>query len=300
MISALVLQLVQSVAKIPPPVNTDLRQAALQQDQTPESVDENQILSSLEFSHQISKLFLTIFLDKISGRKEEVDYRPLFENFIQDLLSTVNKPEWPAAGEMLTVLGKMLVRNFLNRKVDISLRTASLEYLGVVAARLRKDALTSEKDVDDVRPLVQVVDLDDVEQQENESESALLRRQLQSVVVQHLNSGKKVDSALDFSLNYIIAQWIKDLNNEQSTLKQNETDMQLEGLDALRVKRDYLHTMINYPPQKELELCYDDICIISRYLSKDRTFNRSFDNYLSQILSVSNEPAVQIRTKGNG
>merc|ERR1712062_753005 len=75
------------------------------------------------------------------------------------------------------------------------------------------------------------------------------------------------------------------------------TDMQLEGLDALRVKRDYLHTMINYPPQKELELCYDDICIISRYLSKDRTFNRSFDNYLSQILSVSNEPAVQIRTK---
>ena len=46
---------------------------------------------------------------------------------------------------MLTILGKMLVRNFLNRKVDISLRTASLEYLGVVAARLRKDALTSEK-----------------------------------------------------------------------------------------------------------------------------------------------------------
>ena len=76
----------------------------------------------------------------------------------KDLLSTVNKPEWPAAGEMLTILGKMLVRNFLNRKVDISLRTASLEYLGVVAARLRKDALTSEKDVADVRPIVAIVD----------------------------------------------------------------------------------------------------------------------------------------------
>ena len=70
---------------------------------------------------------------------EEIDYRPLFENFIQDLLSTVNKPEWPAAENMLTILGKLLVRNFLNRKVEISLRTASLEYLGVVAARLRKD-----------------------------------------------------------------------------------------------------------------------------------------------------------------
>ena len=160
MISALVLQLVQSVAKIPPPVNTDIRQSAFDggaQEQS-ENVDENQILSSLDLTDQIQKLFLTIFLDKISGKKEEIDYRPLFENFIQDLLSTVNKPEWPAAGEMLTILGKMLVRNFLNRKVDISLRTASLEYLGVVAARLRKDALTSEKDVADVRPIVAIVD----------------------------------------------------------------------------------------------------------------------------------------------
>ena len=194
MISALVLQLVQSVAKIPPPVNTDIRQSALDggahEQSSAENVDENQILSSLDLTDQIQKLFLTIFLDKISGKKEEIDYRPLFENFIQgrdprtgrsdtvrdfprpgphrailvrrsliqDLLSTVNKPEWPAAGEMLTILGKMLVRNFLNRKVDISLRTASLEYLGVVAARLRKDALTSEKDVADVRPIVAIVD----------------------------------------------------------------------------------------------------------------------------------------------
>ena len=162
MISALVLQLVQSVAKIPPPVNTDIRQSALDggahEQLSAENVDENQILSSLDLTDQIQKLFLTIFLDKISGKKEEIDYRPLFENFIQDLLSTVNKPEWPAAGEMLTILGKMLVRNFLNRKVDISLRTASLEYLGVVAARLRKDALTSEKDVADVRPIVAIVD----------------------------------------------------------------------------------------------------------------------------------------------
>lgn len=211
MISALVLQLVQSVAKIPPPVNTDIRQSAFdggaiaQEQLSAENVDENQILSSLDLTDQIQKLFLTIFLDKISGKKEEIDYRPLFENFIQDLLSTVNKPEWPAAGEMLTILGKMLVRNFLNRKVDISLRTASLEYLGVVAARLRKDALTSEKDVADVRPIVAIVD-HGVEAMEEETESSLLRRQLQMIVVQHLNAGKKVDSALDFSLNFTIAQ----------------------------------------------------------------------------------------------
>ena len=89
MISALVLQLVQSVAKIPPPVNTDIRQSAFdggaiaQEQLSAENVDENQILSSLDLTDQIQKLFLTIFLDKISGKKEEIDYRPLFENFIQ-------------------------------------------------------------------------------------------------------------------------------------------------------------------------------------------------------------------------
>lgn len=289
MISALVLQLVQSVAKIPPPINTDLRRSALGESGPDESVDENQILTTLDLSLQISTLFLTIFLDKIQGRKEEIDYRPLFENFIQDLLSTVNKPEWPASGEMLTVLGKMLVRNFLARKIDISLRTASLEYLGVVAARLRKDAVTSEADVADVQPLVDIVD-HGVEREENEDDRQLLRRQLQTIVVQHLNAGKKVDTALDFSLNFSIAQWVKDLANEQAGISAEE-------VESLRIKRAHIHKMINHPPGKELELSYDDICIISRYLSKDRQFNKSFDTYLLQILSVSNEPAVQVRTK---
>jgi len=33
----------------------------------------------------------------------------LFENFVQDLLSTVNKPEWPAAELLLSLLGRLLV-----------------------------------------------------------------------------------------------------------------------------------------------------------------------------------------------
>lgn len=47
-----------------------------------------------------------------SGRctsKGEEDYRPLFENFVYDLLATVNKPEWPAAELLLSLLGRLLV-----------------------------------------------------------------------------------------------------------------------------------------------------------------------------------------------
>lgn len=45
---------------------------------------------------------------------------------------------------MLSVLGRLLVANFVNKNLDMSLRVASLDYLGVVAARLRRDSVTSQ------------------------------------------------------------------------------------------------------------------------------------------------------------
>lgn len=54
--------------------------------------------------------FLPFFASIRCGSKQgEEDYRPLFENFVQDLLSTVNKPEWPAAELLLSLLGRLLV-----------------------------------------------------------------------------------------------------------------------------------------------------------------------------------------------
>lgn len=54
--------------------------------------------------------FLPFFASFRCGSKQgEEDYRPLFENFVQDLLSTVNKPEWPAAELLLSLLGRLLV-----------------------------------------------------------------------------------------------------------------------------------------------------------------------------------------------
>lgn len=82
--------------------------------------------------------FLSVFLCKTGSKNEEIDYRPLFENFVQDLLLTVNKPEWPAAELLLSLLGKLLVQKFSNQKSDVTLRVSSLDCLGVVAARLRR------------------------------------------------------------------------------------------------------------------------------------------------------------------
>ena len=57
--------------------------------------------------------YVNIFLFRLSrccsASKDENDFRPLFENFLQDMLTTLNKPEWPAAEVLLTLLGKLLV-----------------------------------------------------------------------------------------------------------------------------------------------------------------------------------------------
>lgn len=104
---------------------------------------------------------------KCSSKSEEIDYRPLFENFIQDLLTTVNKPEWPVSELMLSVLGKLLVANFVNKGVEMSLRVASLDYLGVVAARLRKDSVTSHLRLSTIDTIIKDIRAEEMKEEDN-------------------------------------------------------------------------------------------------------------------------------------
>lgn len=124
--------------------------------------------------------------------KSEDDYRPLFEAFVEDLLTAVHKPEWPAAELLLSLLGKLLVQHFRsviieigtffkvksddynifsNKQIDMSLRVASLDYLGVVAARLRKDTVASQLDETALNDIILTLseDLDDEDIASNEN-----------------------------------------------------------------------------------------------------------------------------------
>lgn len=67
------------------------------------------MISKYEAAISVGGTFLTSFLNKCRSRNEDVDFRPLFENFVHDLLTTVNKPEWPATELLLSLLGTMLV-----------------------------------------------------------------------------------------------------------------------------------------------------------------------------------------------
>lgn len=166
MLTALVMQLIQACVSLPESMGKpkNERKKKKSGDEIKNEEEEEVILDRdvhvnnlYESAMATAVQFLTVFLKKCGSKQEEVDYRPLFENFLQDLLTTVNTPEWPAAELLLSLLGKMLVEKFSNKQTEVALRISSLEYLGVVAARLRKDAVQSKLKLDTIDAIIQTV-----------------------------------------------------------------------------------------------------------------------------------------------
>ena len=141
MLTALVLQLIQCVVVLPrnlalgekvePPKQQEEVDGGAAPDMDKDVLINDKYSMAMATAHQ----FLTVFLKKCGSKSEDIDYRPLFENFVQDLLTTVNTPEWPAAELLLSLLGHVLREKFKDRSTEMALRNSSLEYLGVVAAR---------------------------------------------------------------------------------------------------------------------------------------------------------------------
>uniref|UniRef100_A0AAY5EM34 Nipped-B protein n=1 Tax=Electrophorus electricus TaxID=8005 RepID=A0AAY5EM34_ELEEL len=300
MVSALVLQLIQCVVHLPlDSDNTD--------DDHKKVDDDVFITNSYETARRTAQNFLSVFLKKCGSKQGEEDYRPLFENFVQDLLSTVNKPEWPASELLLSLLGRLLVHQFSNKQTEMALRVASLDYLGTVAARLRKDSVTSNMDQKAIDRILQQASGKDETQQ------------LQKALLDFMDENAETDPALTFARRFYVAQWFRDCTAdcEKAMRTQSHKEDELEGthhakelhatqdiLHRAEARKAFLHSVIQSAPNQFTTLrmnCntvdYQDSCLIVRYLASTRPFSQSFDIYLTQILRVLGESAIAVRTK---
>uniref|UniRef100_A0A3P8VVE4 Nipped-B protein n=1 Tax=Cynoglossus semilaevis TaxID=244447 RepID=A0A3P8VVE4_CYNSE len=295
MVTALVLQLIQCVVHLPSDKET------FEENDT--KVDQDVLITnSYETAMRTAQNFLSVFLKKCGSKQAEEDYRPLFENFVQDLLSTVNKPEWPAAELLLSLLGRLLVHQFSNKQTEMALRVASLDYLGTVAARLRKDAVTSRMDQRSIDRILQET------------------QQLQKALQDYLEENAETDASLVFARKFYIAQWFRDATTEaeKSMRNQNSKDedssdgpqhaKELESTSEImqraEKRKKFLRNIIKTTPSHFTTLKmnsdtvdYQDSCLIVRYLASMRPFAQSFDIYLTQILRVLGENAIAVRTK---
>merc|ERR1719410_2989826 len=251
MLTALVMQLIQCVAVLPEKLakgkGKDKKSKKEKEDDDVKNPDDDSeelvvdrdvlVNNNYESAMATAYQFLTVFLKKCGSKSEDVDYRPLFENFLQDLLTTVNTPEWPAAELLLSLLGKMLVGKFSNKQTEVALRISSLEYLGEVAARLRKDAVQSKLKLDTIDSIIQTVK--DAEEEDGEMEDDDFEkldpeeqrtRFLQRVLLDYLAvTGGEDDTASAGARHFYIAQWYRDANKEIT--KQN-------GIEKPRSKKE--------------------------------------------------------------
>ncbi|XP_065558783.1 nipped-B-like protein B isoform X2 [Artemia franciscana] len=226
MLTALVLQLIQCVVVLPdwlaPKGDSEKKKDEESEPRGKSKMDkESYICKKCEMAIATAANFLSAFLGKCASKGEEIDYRPLFENFVQDLLVTVNKPEWPSSELLLSLLGQLLVNNFVTKTVEMSLRVASLDYLGVVAAKLRKDAVTSHKKNDLIDDIIKDA-ITDWEESENdvlkylkEGTTELEKEErkteiLECLLLDYLAVGFKDDPALLNARQFYLAQWYKD------------------------------------------------------------------------------------------
>ncbi|XP_058473856.1 nipped-B-like protein B isoform X2 [Solea solea] len=297
MVTALVLQLIQCVVRLPYE-----REEA---DESKKKVDKDVfITNSYETAMRTAQNFLSVFLKKCGSKQGEEDYRPLFENFVHDLLSAVNRPEWPAAELLLSLLGRLLVHQFSNKQTEMALRVASLDYLGTVASRLRKDAVNSKMDQKAIDRILR------------ESPGNDEIQQLQKNLLDYLDETSEMDQSLVFVRKFYIAQWFRDATSEaekaiksqsdnedsRGHIHSKEIDSTEEIIHRAGARKKFLFKIIKTSSSHSSSLRmnsvdYEDSCLIVRYLASMRPFAQSFDIYLSQILRVLGESAIAVRTK---
>ncbi|XP_063929333.1 nipped-B-like protein isoform X2 [Zophobas morio] len=245
MLTALVLQLIQCVVALPDNLSNKNFHDGTQSENVKVVDKDVLICSKYDKALNTATTFLGVFLNKCGSKSEDIDYRPLFENFVQDLLSTVNKPEWPATEVLLSLLGRMLVHTFSNKGTDMSLRVASLDYLGVVAARLRRDSVLSRCKLDTIDQMIKDIKSEEMKDSDDHSKKKHLatnteeeRTQfLQRVLLDFLAVNAQNDEAYKYARHFYIAQWYKDAVVEKSQLASGAKDNKKYSRDNHRSKR---------------------------------------------------------------
>ena len=230
MMTALVLQLIQCSVLLPDELHEDDRVSKKRNSESKHKIDRDSfMIEKYKTATSIGGNFIQTFLNKCKTRSTETDFRPLFENFIHDLLTTVNKPEWPASELLLTLLGTLLVKYMADKTVDQSIRVVSLEYLGIVAARLRKDTVKARNRVKTMDELIKCIkteqekdgeDADDEKMFEIDAEEERTEF-LQKILLDYLTLNSQEENPVwNHARHFYLTTWFYDIQRRKKDISE--------------------------------------------------------------------------------
>ncbi|KAF2880154.1 hypothetical protein ILUMI_26017 [Ignelater luminosus] len=211
--SALIVQLIQSVAILPKNVcgNRTIFDNTTQVDKM--------ILDKYEQAKITAGTFLTMFLTKCDKKFEESNCKILFENFMYDLLAMINKPEWSSTDLILTILGIILVNSFSNKEIDVALRMISLEFLSVLIMKLRKNNKPLRDGINVIDELIKNIKSRDLDSKENAEPSVKKEHNkentyLQKVLLYYLFLNSEINE-FHSAQHFLIVQWYVNVKEDK-------------------------------------------------------------------------------------
>ncbi|KAG8885372.1 Sister chromatid cohesion protein 2 [Tulasnella sp. 332] len=233
-ISALLLQLIQTSAhdaRIEGLKFSGIRLQTLAQSSQASAVDAQGSLlsdqdreevvmysSALDSANSSAKSIIA-FLTTRSGKgkaaktTKEADYRAIFDYLVEDLLTVLFWPEWPAASCLLGIITKYLVSALEEKTTSAGpsdsngAKATALDHLGVIAAKLRTAVIKSRQTVENEKPfasLDEIVSTGDVIQ----LEKLIGARE---DVLAHLAKRSSEDQAYASAHELTAATWGQDL-----------------------------------------------------------------------------------------
>ncbi|CAF1178554.1 unnamed protein product, partial [Adineta ricciae] len=291
-----------------------------------DTANELHLLSTYSTAQNIAYKFLTLFFRSCGTKQGEDDYRIIFENFLADLLVTANRPEWPASEILLTLLSRLLMKNFSNTSVPIQVRLQSLDYLGSVAAQLRRDTIAidvlnsreSQARLDHiVKKTLATIETDEDILEVYKTDPLRYHRSL----IIYLNEFSQSEPTCQFSKMFHVGQWVHDVNltierltqtitrrakpstahaeivydDMDESMNRKNTDSTATITDDIELKKGekitilkmlILPVVIRKQQRYISDIDYDDICLLMRYLTLNRPFLKTFDIYLKQLAAV--------------
>ncbi|EFO84478.1 CRE-PQN-85 protein [Caenorhabditis remanei] len=326
--TALFIQLVQAVIKVPK------HKRHLDEEELAKRAKKDEALVKEAFlqASKVTNAFLNGFLAKCSqkGNKMdgEEDYRILFSNFLQELLVALNSPEWPASEMILTALGSLLVKNFRSKSTDMTIRQASLDYLGNITAKLRRDmkeAIAGERRLDSVvKKAFYLMDDKGYDHYESVDISMLTQNEklkmLESSLIDYLVISNNSEIII-YPCSFYVGEWYKEVvedmdsvrTNHKTSLESSQTEketrkaekkyerMMRRGADM----KDFLSKLLDKKEIKrrleksnKVKMLDSDAIWAVKYLAQCREFTHSFETYLKHIVfGAGSETIVALRSK---
>nr|VDC85382.1 unnamed protein product [Brassica rapa] len=144
MVTALLIQLVHNSTSLP----ETLRQASSANAILENPVDVGYLTKCHEAATETCCLFWTRVLGRLASLKAQdaSEIKVMTENIVNDLLTALNLPEYPSVSLILEVLCVILLHNAGLKSKDVSARSMAIDLLGIIATRLKQDAVLCSED----------------------------------------------------------------------------------------------------------------------------------------------------------